>query len=199
MVRPEERVKQALHEGESIREAFDVGPARIIVTSHRVFVAQPDEAGIQQAELINVTGVTRTTRGSRSGLLWGGALALLGGILFVAALAVRGSAAFDPPEFDESAAEEVGAGPLIDLVGAVLWLVENLDVLLLWSGGFFLALAALLVAYYWVVVREQCLTIERAGARTDIDLPLEHIPAGEERRLRETLGPEQVSDDSPKG
>jgi len=198
MVRPEERVKQALHEGESIREAFDVGPARVVVTSHRVFVAQPDEEGVQQGELLNVTGVTRTTRGSRSGLLWGGALALLGSVLLVAALAVRGSAAFDPPEFDESAAEEVGAGPLIDLVGAVLWFVENLDVLLLWSGGVFLALAALLMAYYWVVVREQCLTIERAGARSDIHMPLEHIPAGEEQRLRGALDAEQVSDDSSK-
>lgn len=197
MSQSEQRIRQSLHEGESVREAFDVGPTRVVLTTHRLFVARPDAEGLEQAELLNVTGVVRTTRGSRSGLVWGGVLAVLGVVLVAAGSAISGSDAFDPPEFDEDAAAELGAGPLTDLVAGLLWLLETLDLLLLWGGVAVLGLAVLPVAYYWLAVREPCLTIERAGSRSDIHLPLQHVPEGEERRLRDALAPDQLSEEGP--
>ena len=47
MTRVEEQITQYLYQGESIREAFDVGPVGIVLTSHRVFASDPDEvAGV---------------------------------------------------------------------------------------------------------------------------------------------------------
>jgi hypothetical protein len=197
MARAEDEVKQYLYQSESIREAFDVGPVRVVLTSHRVFASLPDEGGIQQAELPNVTGVERQTRGSLSGVVWGISIALVGVAFLAVGLAVSTSDAFTTPTFQEDAAAEAGAGSLTDLVEMVIWVVENLDVMMLWGGAFFLVLAVLPVVHYWVRVREQTLTIQLAGEQADIHLPLEYIAVEDEFRLEKALVPEQVSDDLP--
>jgi hypothetical protein len=195
MARVEEQITQYLYQGESIREAFDVGPVRVVLTSHRVFASDPDDEGIKQAELPNVTGVSRTTRGSLSGVIWGVSLAIIAVAFVAVGLSVRVSDAFTAPEFQEDAASSAGAGGLTDLVGGVLWLVENLDLILLGAGAVFLLLAAVPVANYWFRVREQTLAIELAGEQPDIHLPLEYIAVEDEFRLEKALVPEQVSDD----
>jgi len=129
MSRAEDQIAQYLYQGESIRSAFDVGPVRVVLTSHRVFASLPD-GGIERAELPDVTGVSRKTRGSLSGVVWGVSLTIIGVAFLAVGLAVRASEAFDTPEFREDAAASTGAGALTDLVGLVLWAVENLDLLL---------------------------------------------------------------------
>jgi hypothetical protein len=195
MARVEDQIEQYLHQGESIREVFDVGPVRVVLTSHRVFASDPDDEGIKQAELPNVTGVTRTRRGSRSGLVWGISLAIIGGAFLAVGFVVGNSTAFSPPEFQENAANEIGAGGLTDVVGLLFWVVENLDTLLLGAGLLCFALAAIPVVNYRVRVRERTLAIELAGERPDIHLPLEYISVEDEFRLEKALVPEQVSDD----
>lgn len=128
MGRVEEQIAEYLRQGESIREAFDVGPVRVVLTSHRVFVSDPDDEGIQQAELPGVTGIERTTRGSRSGLIWGVALAVIGVAFLAVGVSTRLGGAFTAPEFRGNAAEQAGAGGLTDLVDLLIWLVENIDI-----------------------------------------------------------------------
>ena len=196
MSRPEDQVSQYLYQGESIRSAFDVGPVRVVLTSHRVFASPPD-GGIEQAELPNVTGVSRKTRGSLSGAVWGTSLGIVGVAFLGVGLSVRTSDALDTPEFREDAAARAGAGGLTDLVDLLLWTVENLDLLLLGLGGVCLLFAAIPVANYWFRIRERSLAIQLAGDQPDIHLPLEPIPVEDEVRLEKALVPEQVSDDIP--
>jgi hypothetical protein len=191
----EEQITQYLYQGESIREAFDVGPVRIVLTSHRVFASDPDDEGIKQAELPNVTGVSRTTRGSRSGVIWGVALAVIGVSFLAVGLSTRLSDAFTAPEFRDDAAEQAGAGGLTSLVDMLIWLVENIDAVMLGTGAFFLLVAVLPVVHYWFRVRERTLAIQLAGEQPDIHLPLEYIAVEDEFRLEKALVPEQVSDD----
>jgi len=195
MGRVKEQIAEYLYQGESIREAFDIGPVRVVVTSHRVFISDPDDEGIQQAELPNVTGVERTTRGSRSGVIWGVALAVIGVAFLAVGLSARLSDAFTAPEFRGNAAEQAGAGGLTDLVELLIWLVENVDVVMLGVGGFFLVVAVVPVTHYWFRVRERTLDIRLGGKQPDIHLPLEHVGVEDERRLERALVPEQVSDD----
>jgi hypothetical protein len=196
MSRAEDQITQYLYQGESIRSAFDVGPVRVVLTSHRVFASLPD-GGIERAELPNVTGVTRKTRGSLSGVVWGVSLTIIGVAFLAVGLSVRTSEAFNTPEFREDAAASAGAGALTDLVGLVLWAVENLDLLLLGLGGVCLLFAAIPIVNYWFRVRERSLAIQLAGDRPDIHLPLEYISVEDEFRLEKALVPEQVSDDIP--
>jgi hypothetical protein len=195
MTRVEEQITQYLYQGESIREAFDVGPVGIVLTSHRVFASDPDDEGIQQAELPNVTGVERTTRGSLSGVIWGVALAIIGVAFVAVGLSTQLSDSFTAPEFQENAAEQAGADALTGLVDMLIWLVENIDTLLLGTGGFFLVVAVLPVAHYWLRVRERTLAIQLAGEQPNIHLPVEYIAVEDEFRLEKALVPEQVSDD----
>ncbi len=196
MSRAEDQIAQYLYEGESIRSAFDVGPVRVVLTSHRVFASLPD-GGIERAELPNVTGVSRKTRGSRSGVVWGVSLTIIGVAFLGVGLSVRASEAFNTPEFREDAAASAGTGALTDLVGLVLWVVENLDLLLLGLGVVCLLFAAIQIANYWFRVRERSLAIQLAGDRPDIHLPLEYISVEDEFRLEKALVPEQLSDDIP--
>lgn len=195
MGRAEEQIAQYLYQGESIREAFDVGPARAVLSSHRVFVSRPDDEGIRQAELPNVTGVERTTRGSRSGVVWGVALGIIGLAFLAVGLTVRASEAFTTPEFQEDAAARAGAGGLTDLVGLLIWVVENLDTLMLWTGAVFFLFAVLPVIHYWFRVRERTLAVKLAGEQANIHLPLEYISVEDEFRLERALVPEQVSEE----
>ena len=196
MSRAEDQIAQYLYQGESIRSAFDVGPVRIVLTSHRVFASLPD-GGIERAELPNVTGVSRKTRGSLSGVVWGVSLGIIGAAFLAVGLSVRTSEVFDTPEFREDAAASAGAGRLMDLVSLMLWAVENLDLLLLGLGGVCLLVAVIPVANYWFRVRERSLDIRLAGDRPNIHLPLEYISVEDEFRLEKALVPEQVSDDIP--
>lgn len=195
MGRVEEQIAEYLRQGESIREAFDVGPVRVVLTSHRVFVSDPDDEGIQQAELPGVTGIERTTRGSRSGLIWGVALAVIGVAFLAVGVSTRLGGAFTAPEFRGNAAEQAGAGGLTDLVDLLIWLVENIDVVMLGVGGFFLVVAVVPVTHYWFRVRERTLDIRLGGEQSDIHLPLEYVSVEDELRLEKALVPGQVSDD----
>jgi len=116
--RAENRIAQYLYEGESIRSAFGV-----VLSSHRVLASLPD-GGIERAELPNVTGVSRETQGSLSGVVQGVSLTILG-----VGLSVRAGEAFDTPESREDAVVSAGGGGLTGLVDLVLWAVENLDLL----------------------------------------------------------------------
>ncbi|ERH08540.1 MAG: hypothetical protein J07HX64_00281 [halophilic archaeon J07HX64] len=196
MSRAEDQIAQYLYQGESIRSTFDVGPVRIVLTSNRVFASLPDD-GIQRAELPDVTDISRTTRGSRSGVVWGVSLGILGAAFLGVGLSVSVSEIFAAREFREDAATSAGAGGLTDLVNLVLWMVENLGLLLLGLGSVCLLLGVLSVMNYWFRVRERSLTIHLAGDRPDIHLPLRHISVREEFRLEKALVPEQVSDDIP--
>lgn len=195
MSRTEDQVEQFLYNGESVREAFDIGPVRVVLTTHRVFTDNPDNEGLQQAEFLDVTGVERTRQGSRSGVAWAVSLAAVGIALLVAGLAVGQSDVFTTPEFQDDTAAEIGAGGFADLVGWLLWLVEHLDVLLAGGGLLVLLLAGLAGLYYWVRVREPALTITTTGERSDIHLPLEFVSVEDEFRLEQALVPEQVSDE----
>ena len=190
----ERRIERYLYAGEEIQEAFDVGPARIVFTSHRVFVLDPDEDGFQHAEFPTVTGVERAVRGSKSGLLWGVALSLIGAVFAVLALLVRTSSAFETPEFDEATADAIGAGPLSTLVEWTFFLLENFETMLLGSAVVLFALAFVPVGYYWIRVREKTLAIRLAGEQSDIHLPLAYIPAADETALRERLTPGQKAE-----
>lgn len=186
-----EAVEGFLHEGESVREAFDVGPARVVTTTHRVFVDDPDE-GLQQTALSDVTGVERRTRGSRTTRDWGVSLAVVGLAFLIAGLAVGRSDVFslDVQNTDVSRFGD-GLGTLVDWT---LWTFENLDVLLAGTGLFVLALALVAGAYYWVFARERSLTIATAGDKPNIHLPLGAIAAEDESRLEEALAG-RASDD----
>jgi hypothetical protein len=194
MTGTEEQIQQYLYQGESVRDAFDVGPFRAVLTTHRLFVAMP-EGGTQQADLPDVTGVDRTTRGSKSGLVWGASFVIIGLTSFALGFAASTSDALRTPEFDQDAASEVGAGSLVDLVEIIFWFIENIDTMLFWGGALFVALAALPVANYWFRVRQPTLTVRLAGEQADIHLSREHVPVEDEFRLEEALVPEQVSDD----
>ena len=173
-----------------VREAFDVGPARV-VTTHRVFVDDPDE-GLQQTALSDVTGVERRTRGSRTTRDWGVSLAVVGLAFLITGLAVSRSDVFslDAQNTDVS---RFGDG-LETLVDWTLWMFENLDVLLAGTELFVLALALVAGAYYWVFARERSLTIATAGDKPNIHLPLGAVAAEDESRLEEALAG-RASDD----
>jgi hypothetical protein len=196
MPRAEDQIAQYLYQGESIRSAFDVGPVRIVLSSHRVFASLPD-GGIERAELPDVTGVSRETRGSLSGGVWGVSLGIIGVAFLGVGLSVRASEALNTPEFRKDAAASAGAGGLTGLVDLVLWAVENIDLLLFGFGAVCLLFAAIPIANYWFRVHERSLAIQLAGDRPDIHLPLEYISVEDEFRLRKALVPEQLSDDIP--
>lgn len=187
----ERRIERYLYAGEEIQEAFDVGPTRVVFTSHRVFVLDPDEDGFQHAEFPNITGVERAVRGSKAGIVWGVALSVIATVFAVLAVVVRTSGAFETPEFDEATADAIGAGPLSTLVEWTFFLLENFETMLVGSAVALFALALVPVGYYWVRVREKTLAIRLAGEQSDIHLPLAYIPAEDEQALRERLTPGQ--------
>jgi len=191
MGRTAEEVKRFLHDGESVREAFDVGPARVVVTSHRVFVDNPDE-GLRQTALSDVTDVERQTRGSRSGLGWALSLAVIGLAFLVAGFAVARSDVFSL-DIQNGDTSKFGGG-LANLADWTLWTFENLAVLLAGTGLFVLLLALAPAAYYWVYARERSLAITTAGDKPNIHLPLGSVAVEDEFRLEEKLVG-QVSDD----
>ena len=190
----DQRVEEYLHQGESVREAFDVGPFRAVLTTHRIFVVMPGGA-IQQADLPDVTGVDRTTRGSTSGLVWGVSFLVIGVTLFALGVAASTSDLVQTPEFSREAAAEAGAGSLVELVEIAFWFIENLDTILLWVGALCVALAVLPTVNYWFRVRQPTLTIRLAGEQADIHLSREHVPVEDESRLEGALAPEQAPDD----
>lgn len=191
MGRTAEEVRGFLHEGESVREAFDVGPARVVMTSHRVFVHDPDE-GLRQTALSDVTAVERRTRGSSSTRNWALSLAVVGLAFLLAGFAVARSDVFSP-DFQNGGTSKLEGG-LATLVDWTLWTFENLDVLLAGTGLFVLLLALALAAYYWVYARERSLTIATAGDKPNIYLPLGSVAVEDEFRLEKKLVG-QVSDD----
>lgn len=189
MARAEERIRQYLYAGESVREAFDVGPSRVVMTSHRVFTSRPDETGIEQADLPNVSGVERVVQGSTSKLMSGIWFVVAGVTLIVIGIITSISDLFTAPGFDTSTASRFGSDSLVEIIEAVLWIVENLGVLVATVGVLTLGVGGLFVAYYWFRVREPSLVIRLAGDQPDIHLPLSEVPIDDERRLEEALDP----------
>ena len=168
---PEARIEHHLYEDEQIQRTVDVGETRVVVTTNRVFTFAPGDDAAEYAERPNIEGIEPSVTGSRSTLRGGILLAVTGLPFLAGGVVLDGESLVDVPEFDENAANEIGAGGLTDLVSWLLALVENLDLVLLVTGVFLFGLAVLSLAWYWLVARTPTLAIRLAGSHTDLHVP----------------------------
>lgn len=186
------RVDDLLYEGETVREQFDVGTARIVVTSHRVLAFTPalDGENFRQADRPNVTGV------DTSALAWAGlrrrglVIGVAGVVLLVAGLAFDPESIFgDSLGFDAGAGSSVGLGGVMNTVQSMFALLRNLDTLLLNIGALALLLATVLLGVYWYL-RTPTLVIRLAGENEDLHVPRPEDASDAISRLEAAIFPD---------
>lgn len=174
---PEARIEQHLYEDEQIQRTVDIGETRVVVTTNRIFTFAPGDDAAEYAERPNIEGVEPSATGSRS-TLRGGILLIVTGLPFVVGGWLFDSETLvDVPEFDENAAQEIGAGGLADLVSWLIALVENLGLILLVTGVVLFGLAVLSLAWYWLVARTPTFAIRLAGDHIDLHIPRKNAQA----------------------
>lgn len=173
MSRWQRRVDELLYDGETVRESLDIGPSRVVVTSHRVLVFKPDMDGenFRQADRPNITGVGTGARGVSSFLRRGIMVGVLGLVLLVAGII------FDPESLfggninlDTSGGQQLGLGGVMDGIRSMFALLVNLDTILRTFGVLALVLAAVILGVYWYL-RTPTLVIEQAGEQDDVHIP----------------------------
>lgn len=183
----DETIQRMLTAEEHIEESISCGDAAVFVTPRRILVRTGETDGIATAEWPNVKGIARGVRGRSPTSNWGVGLSLAGAIVFACGAVLRWLIAFDPPEFEAEAAEELGVGPLTTIVEWTLLFLEHGDLWLLVGGLVLVALGGMSFVYYWVRVRERILVIDIAEPEPNIHLPLGHVPADEETALRDRI------------
>jgi hypothetical protein len=177
MADADSRIEGHLYEGESVQHRLNVGETRVVVTDNRVFVSTPGESGIRHAERPNVAAVEPAVTGSRWSLQIGLSLLVVALPLLVAGGLVRQRfGGIDLPQFDEETADTIGAGGLTDLVELLLYLANNLDLVLLGIGGTVLGVAVVAVLWYVLRARVPTFAIRLAGETSDIHIPRDDAP-----------------------
>lgn len=207
MAGAESRIEDNLYEGESVQHRLEIGETRVVVTDKRVFASKPDTGAVRHAERLNVADVEPSTTGSSWTLQVGLSLVVVALPLVVAGVFVRRQFdSFALPGFDQSAADRIGAGGLTDLVGLMVYLAENLDLVLFAVGAVLFSLAALCMGWYFTRARTPTLAIRTAGEAADIHIPRKNAPADARARLERAIlgrtgeGPaESVGDGSAAG
>lgn len=192
MPRWQARVEELLYDGESISESLDIGASRVVVTSHRIMVFTPELEGenFQQADRPNVTGVDTGSLGEGAFLRRGISVAVVGLVLLVAGLVFDpGSLFSDDIDVDEGAAQDVGAGGIMDATQSLFSLLLNLDSILRAFGALALLLAVVLLSVYWYF-RTPTLVIRQAGDHDDVHVQRPDDTAETAKRLERAILPD---------
>ncbi|WP_049929028.1 hypothetical protein [Halopiger goleimassiliensis] len=183
-----QRVDQLLYDGETERQRVSVGPATVVVTSHRVLVFRPDgNPRFREVDRPNVGSVGVESRGRLRHLVWATILGLLGvggalaATLFSVADLVPGL------RIDGGTGEVPGGDPTGDVFGALETLLTLID-LSIAAFSLVLLLVAVVLLVRYVVSRSRRLVIEVHGDET-VELPLERTAQGVVYDLEDAIQP----------
>lgn len=164
--------------GEAVVERVDLGRGWVAATTHRVLVFDPEGEGTRfdSVDRPNVVGVRTTTGGDPARLGYVSravlyAVLLLGG--WLAARSVGLASLFSVPDADVTGIG--GLLSMLSLAGRLLTLF--VDALLV--GGAVAALAAAVLAAWYLRGRHPALVVERAGDDDDVTLRLPTAVAGD--------------------
>lgn len=187
----EARAEDLLFEGETVEDSVTVGENGVVVTSHRVLVFTPANAGqnYRHVDRPNVEGVAVTTRGRRS-LLWPGAKAGGAGILLAGAGATTSLDGLIPVSSVQSGTSAApGVARVLSILSVVQRVLALLDDLAL-VVGLALVTASLGAFGFYLSSREPQVVLRVAGD-DDVRLPTETPRVGSE--LEDALGPTRAT------
>lgn len=176
------RLDEFLFDGERRLETVDLGPDRVLVTSHRLLVFTPttDGENFRAIDRPNVAGVDIRHRTGENALPMAGKLGLVGTVVLLTAFAfdpgwLRGSSGSDSAPANAGTVDQ-SAGLLSTLDGALL------------SVGVVLLAAALLLAGYYALARSPVIVVWIDGDE-DVVLPIRREPEAKLDALRDALRP----------
>lgn len=167
-----DRANELLYDGESIRDAVDVGEHRVFVTSHRLLAFTPtveSGANYRAVDLPNVTDVTdggeSDTTALKNAVAWG----VLGLVLVVGGIVFEMGNLFTLPQNLESGAAG-GTGGIVSGFQTLVSLLSLLDEAFAVVGVGIVAVAGF-YAYRYRQSRTAVVTIGVAGD-ADVRLPV---------------------------
>ena len=166
------RVKELLYESESVEKVLDYDDTRIVVTSHRVMAFTPEMDGenFRQVERPNVTGVSTGSQGRISLAARSIRYGVYGGLLVLVGSVINFESYVGGVTFDPEAAQQTGAGGVVQTTQGMLGFIANLDEMLQSLGALVLLAAVAIFAVYWLL-RTPTMVISVAGDEADIHVP----------------------------
>ena len=180
-------VDRLLHDGEDVEESLDVGPDRLVVTTHRLLAFMPsgDSPRFEAIHRPNVTSVDLQSGGSPHHL----ERAIKAGILGFFLLAGGATVSLDgmlTGSVDAATATQTGVGDVIGFLGVLATILALVDDILLVTGLASIGLAALATTLY-LRSRDTDVVVRVAGG-SDVHLAGEDVTEASLMRLRRALG-----------
>ena len=180
-------VDRLLHDGEDVEELLDVGPDRLVVTTHRLLAFMPsgDGSRFEAIHRPNVTGVELQSGGSPQHL----ERALKAGILGFFLIAGGATVSLDgmlTGSVDAAAASQTGVGDIIGFLGVLATILALVDDILLVTGLISFGVAAVATSIY-LRSRDTDVVVRVAGG-DDVHLTGEDVTESSLVQLRRALG-----------